>query len=207
MAAACALWLLSGVTAAEEALPQSETHQEAPVAPPAATVDVPLPEGVPEEMRQALPEIPLDDQMRKARDDYHAAIEGLDEEQRAALKALEAEFSATMEADMKILHRSGEMEHCLRSDRFFQVDKNNHVQRFVDWRKTLKEEQRKQQSIHRAKRGRIDYVPQQVMNEYYVYQAKMLMIVGNTLARQQMQAGVFARTDCDDLAQRLRKGE
>jgi len=152
-------------------------------------------------------ELPMDAQMARAKAAYEEATKNLTPEQLEQLKALEAEFSASMESDMRILHRSAEMEHCLTHDGFFKADKNRHVKSFVEWRKKLKDEQAKVWAVHKQKRFRADFVSVRVLNDYYVYQTKMLRLIGMALARQQMASGVFKDTDCEALAKKLAAGE
>lgn len=197
--AVCVFWGAAAAIAAEPAAtpPAQQPAAEAPAAdnsnaaPPAATLQLP----------------PMDAQMRKAKADYEAATKNLTPEQLAALAALEQEFAATIDADMKILFRSAEMEHCLKSDRFFKVDQNVHVTNFMKWRKSIKDAQTKEQTAHRIKRQQYDYVPLKVLNEYYIYQQKMLVMAGKYMVYQQMQNGDYAGTNCDELAARLKSGE
>lgn len=166
---------------------------------PAATAQqqqVPLPQ-----------EPPYDAQMVKAKADYEAAIKNLTPEQLAALEALEKEFAATIETDMKVLFRSAEVDHCLRTDRFFKVDQNIYVPKFLEWRKKLKDEQLKEQTAHRIKRQQYDYVPLKVLNEYYIYQQKLLVMAGKRMVYQQIKSGAYNGTNCDELASRLKSGE
>lgn len=162
---------------------------------------------VPTPAQTPAPELPMDDQMRRAKAAYEAAIENLTPEQLAELSALEARFAASMELDMKIFHRSAEMEHCLTHDGFFKADKNRHVKAFVTWRKGLKDEQTDLWNAHRVERSKVKYVSIVVLNEYYIYQTKMLKMIGRALAHQQMQAGAFKETDCELLAKTLAAGE
>lgn len=161
----------------------------------------------PEQTMAPPKDLPMDTQMIRAKAAYEEATKNLTPEQLEQLKALEAEFSASMESDMRILHRSAEMEHCLTHDGFFKADKNRHVKAFVEWRKKLQDEQAKVWAVHKQKRFRLDFVSVLVLNDYYVYQTKMLKLVGLALARQQMASGVFKDTDCEALAKKLAAGE
>jgi len=174
----------------------------AEVMPPEQT-KVPEPEQTP-----APPtEMPMDAQMIHAKAAYEEAIKNLTPEQLEKLKEMEAEFAASMESDMRILYRSAEMEHCLTHDGFFKADKNRHVKSFVEWRKRLKDEQAKVWAMHKQKRFRVGFVSVRVLNEYYIYQGKVLRMVGLALASQQMASGAFKNTDCDALAKKLAAGE
>lgn len=161
----------------------------------------------PQPAQTPVPELPMDDQMRRAKAGYEEATRNLTPEQLAELAALEAAFAATMETDMKILHRSAEMEHCLTHDGFFKADKNRHVKAFVEWRKAQKDAQEKLWNAHRIERAKARYISIVVLNEYYIYQSKLLRMIGMALARQQMQDGAFKNTDCDLLAKTLAAGE
>jgi hypothetical protein len=145
----------------------------------------------------------MDDHMRRARAAYDDAVKNLTDEQREELKRLDAEFSATMDADMRILHRSAEIEYCLSHDGFFKADRGRHVQGFVEWRDKLREGQKAAQAEHMKKRYKVGFVPAHVLNNYYLYQQKMLSRVGLALVRQQMQQGLYAGTDCELLASKL----
>jgi hypothetical protein len=193
LVAAAVLCTLSPVARAEtppEQMPQTTPHTPAP-----QTEQTPA------------PELPMDDQMRRAKAGYEAATKNLTPEQLAELNALEAQFATSMEVDMKIFHRSAEMEHCLTHDGFFKADKNRHVKAFVEWRKGLKEQQADLWNAHRIERAKAKYISIVVLNEYYIYQTKMLKMIGMALARQQMQAGAFKETDCELLAKTLAAGE
>ena len=196
--AACVFWCAAAVIAAEPVA--AEPAQPAAEAPAAGNQASPRD-------ATALPLPPMDEQMLKAKADYEAATKNLTPEQLAALAALEQEFAATIDADMKILFRSAEMEHCLKNDRFFKVDQNVHVPNFMKWRKSIKDAQTKEQTAHRIKRQQYDYVPLKVLNEYYIYQQKMLVMAGKYMVYQQMQNGDYAGTNCDELAARLKSGE
>jgi len=153
------------------------------------------------------PEMPMDDQMRRAKAAYEEAIKDLTPEQLAELDALKARFVDSMEIDVKIFRRSAEMEHCLTHDGFFKADRNRHVKAFVEWRKGLKDDQTELWNAHRIDRSKAQYISLTVLNEYYIYQHKMLTMVGVVMTRQQMEAGAFKATDCDLLAKTLAAGE
>ncbi|MDP2205426.1 MAG: hypothetical protein Q8K65_03895 [Alphaproteobacteria bacterium] len=181
--------------------PPPEQAQVAPQTSAPEATQIPVPAQTP------APELPMDDQMRRAKAAYEAATKNLTPEQLAELEALEARFAASMEVDMKIFHRSAEMEHCLTHDGFFKADKSRHVKAFVAWRKGLKDEQADLWNAHRVERSKARYISIVVLNEYYIYQGKMLKMIGMALARQQMQAGAFKETDCELLAKTLAAGE
>lgn len=193
---AMALCLGAAAAFAQDTAAPAAPAAESAISAPAAEMAPPAPQ-----------EPPMDAQMRKAKADYEAAIKNLTPEQLEALGALEKEFAATVETDMKILFRSAEMEHCLRTDRFFKVDKDVNVRHFLEWRKGLQEAQTKEQTAHRIKRQQYKYVPLKVLNEYYIYQHKMLVMAGKRMVFQQLQTGAYAATNCDELALRLKTGE
>ncbi len=147
----------------------------------------------------------VDEQTQRGKDEYDAAIKNLTPEQLAELSALEAEFAATMEIDMQIYHRSAEMEHCISHDAFFKADRQN-IKEFVTWRDEMRKVQEKRQNEHKAKRLKIKYVKPYVLNRYYLYQAKMLKMVGAAVAKGAYESGAFKNTDCDDLSKRLKQG-
>ncbi|MFN7113095.1 MAG: hypothetical protein ACK4PK_01915 [Alphaproteobacteria bacterium] len=172
-----------------------------------ARADLAVPEQTAPQITEPAPEMPMDDQMRRAKAAYEEAIKDLTPEQLAELAALEAKFASSIEVDMRIFHRSAEMENCLTHDGFFRADKNRHVKAFVDWRKAQKDEQERLWNAHRVERAKARFISIVVLNEYYIYQAKLLRMVGIALARQQMEAGAFKATDCDLLAKTLAAGE
>lgn len=147
----------------------------------------------------------VDEQTQRGKDDYDAAIKGLTPEQLAELNALEKEFASTMEIDMQIFHRAAEMEHCISSDAFFKADQQN-IKAFVSWRDEMLKVQEKRQNEHKAKRLKIKYVKSYVLNRYYLYQAKMLKMLGAAVAKNAYASGAFKNTNCDDLSKRLKQG-
>ncbi|MBW7911094.1 MAG: hypothetical protein H3C49_07460, partial [Alphaproteobacteria bacterium] len=64
-----------------------------------------------------------------------------------------------------------------------------------------------EQTAHRIKRQQYKYVPLKVLNEYYIYQHKMLVMAGKRMVFQQLQSGAYNATNCDELASRLKSGE
>lgn len=147
----------------------------------------------------------VDPQTQRGKDEYDAAIKNLTPEQLAELGALEKAFAATMEIDMQIFHRAAEMEHCISRDAFFKADQQN-IKAFVAWRDEMLKVQEKRQNEHMAQRLKIKYVKPYVLNRYYVYQAKMLKMLGAAVAKNAYDSGAFKNTDCDDLSKRLKQG-
>lgn len=188
-----------------DALPDTAAGNAAPVQQetPSQAAGAAAPQQPTPEEAAAVEDAFMDEHMRRARATYDNAVKNLTDEQREELKALDAEFSATMDVDMRILHRSAEIEHCLRHDGFFKADRGRHVTGFVEWRDKLREEQKTAQTEHMKKRYKVGFVPAHVLNNYYTYQQKMLQKVGVVLVRQQMQQGLFAGTDCELLASKL----
>lgn len=205
MMLAMALCLGAAAAVAQDTAAPAAPAAEITTAAPAAETATSAP--ATETAAPAPQEPPMDAQMRKAKADYEAAIKNLTPEQLEALGTLEKEFAATVETDMKILFRSAEMEHCLRTDRFFKVDKDVNVRHFLEWRKKLRDAQTKEQTAHRIKRQQYKYVPLKVLNEYYIYQHKMLVMAGKRMVFQQLQSGAYNATNCDELASRLKSGE
>ena len=147
----------------------------------------------------------MDEQMQRGKADYDAALKTLTPEQLAELNAFEKEFASTMEIDMQIYHRAGEMEHCLSSDAFFKADRAN-VKSFVTWRQEMLAIQEKRQNEHKVKRQKIKYMKPYVLHRYYAYQAKMLKMLGAAVAKGAYDSGAFKNTNCDDLSKRLKQG-
>lgn len=186
--------------AAEEAASPAPATQEQ-----AAEAEKPAEASEGAENAQAL-RLPLDDQMRRAKENYDAAVKDLTPEQKAELEALDAEFASTMEIDMQILYRSAEMEHCLTHDNFFKADQKN-IKSFVDWRQEMLKIQEKRQNEHKMKRIKLKYIKPFILDRYYVvYQTKMLKMLGLAVTKNAYESGAFAKTDCDDLALRLKQG-
>lgn len=202
-AIALLLWGTAPIYAAGEAgvaaAPAATQEKPADAAPAENTA--PAAEGQHQGMRFA-----LDDQMRRAKENYDAAVKDLTPAQLAELDALDAEFASTMEIDMQILHRSAEMEHCLTKDAFFRADQKT-IRAFVDWRQEMLKIQEKRQNEHKIKRSKLNYIKPFILDRYYVvYQTRMLKMLGVAVTKNAYESGAFAKTDCDDLTVRLKQG-
>ena len=171
---------------------------------PAATQEAPEVDA-PQQGEENAVRFKVDEPTQRGKDEYDAAIKDLTPAQLAELNALEKEFASTMEIDMQIYHRAAEMEHCISSDAFFKADRQN-IKAFVEWRTEMLAVQEKRQNAHKSKRLQIKYMKPYVLNRYYVYQSKMLKMLGAAVAKNAYDSGAFKNTNCDDLSKRLKQG-
>lgn len=145
-------------------------------------------------------QIEADEQMRNAQANYKAATEKLTAAQQKELVDLEREFAATMAPDMEIMSRGGELEHCLAHDDDFKNNQEVYTKAFTAWRDGVNAEQEKLWAAHRSLRQKIAYVDQSVLDEYYLFQKKLMVQLIGIVTMTARDQGAFEKTDCKSLA-------
>lgn len=145
-------------------------------------------------------QIQSDAQMERASAAYKAATENLGAGQKKELEDLEREFAATMAPDMEIFSKAGELEHCDRTDPAFQAKAETYQKAFVVWRDSMNAEQEKLWEAHKTLRRKISYVDQAVLDDYYLFQQKMMVQLIGLVTMQAHQQGAFATADCAALS-------
>lgn len=147
--------------------------------------------------------IQSDAQMDAASKAYDAAIADLSADQKAELEKLGNEFAGTMEPDMQILSRAAELEHCATHDETFKADGAKHTAAFIRWRDAVNADQEKLWAAHRTLRKKITYIDQAVLDDYYMFQAKLMLQLMGGMTILARENGGFAKTDCAGLAAEL----
>lgn len=147
--------------------------------------------------------ITFDDQMNAASKAYDKAVTSLTAEQRAELEKLNSEFAGTMEPDIQILNRSAELEHCVANDEAFKADAEKHTAAFIRWRDAMNADQDKLWAAHRTLRRKLTYVDQAMLDDYFVFQGKLMLQLIGGVAFIARDNGGFAKTDCAALAAQL----
>lgn len=148
-------------------------------------------------------QIQSDNQMENASEAYKAAMENLSAEQKKELEDLEREFAATMAPDMEIFSKAGELEHCNTTDADFQAKSETYQKAFMTWRDSVNADQEKLWSAHQTLRKKITYVDQAVLDDYYLFQKKLMVQLMALVTMQAQKQGAFAKADCKALAAAL----
>ena len=144
-----------------------------------------------------------DAQMNAASKAYDAAIADLSADQKSELEKLNNEFAGTMDPDMQILNRAAELEHCATHDETFKADAAKHTAAFIQWRDAVNADQEKLWAAHRSLRKEITYIDQAVLDDYYMFQAKLMLQLMGGITMVARENGGFAKTDCAALAVEL----
>lgn len=147
--------------------------------------------------------IKFDDQMNAASKAYDEAVANLTAEQKDELEKLNSEFAGTMEPDIQILNRSAELEHCVANDEAFKAEAEKHTAAFIRWRDAMNADQDKLWAAHRTLRRKLTYLDQAMLDNYYVFQGKLMLQLIGGVAIIARDNGSFAKTDCAALAAAL----
>lgn len=148
-------------------------------------------------------QIEADEQMKNAQANYKSATEGLTDAQKKELTDLEREFASTMAPDMEIMSRGGELEYCTANDAAFKGKEEAYTKAFITWRDGLNAEQDKLWAAHRSLRQKVAYVDQAVLDDYYLFQKKLMVQLIGIVTLSAREQGAFAKTDCKALAAAL----
>jgi hypothetical protein len=141
--------------------------------------------------------------MKNAQANYKAATDSLSDEQKKELTDLEREFAGTMAPDMEIMSRGGELEYCAANDAGFKGKEEGYAQAFAVWRDGVNAEQDKLWAAHRSLRQKITYVDQAVLDDYYLFQKKLMVQLIGIVTMTARDQGAFAKADCTALAAAL----
>jgi hypothetical protein len=148
-------------------------------------------------------QIEADAQMKSAQANYKAATDSLSDEQKKELTDLEREFASTMAPDMEIMSRGGELEYCAANDGSFKGKEEGYAKAFAVWRDGVNAEQDKLWAAHRSLRQKIAYVDQAVLDDYYLFQKKLMVQLIGIVTMTARDQGAFAKADCTALAAAL----
>jgi len=152
-------------------------------------------------------QIEADAQMKTAQANYKAATEALTDAQKKELADLEREFAGTMAPDMEIMSRGGELEHCIAHDAGFKDKQEAYTKAFITWRDGVNAEQDKLWAAHRNLRQRVTYVDQALLDDYYLFQKKLMVQLIGIVTLTARDQGAFEKTDCAALAAALGAAE
>lgn len=148
-------------------------------------------------------QIQTDVQMKTAQANYKAATDSLTDERKKELADLEREFAGTMAPDMEIMSRGGELEYCAANDDGFKGREEDYTKAFAVWRDGVNAEQDKLWAAHRSLREKVAYVDQAVLDDYYLFQKKLMVQLIGIVTMTARDQGAFAKADCKALAAAL----
>lgn len=143
---------------------------------------------------------------QSAGDIYDAHVKDLTDDQKAELAKLEADFMPTMEPDSVILSTAAKLQYCSDTSAEFRARDSEYAAAFIKWRDKVNEWQHTLWEPHLARRSQIDYVPQDVLANYYEYKGKLFLVLGAQLTQVAREAGGFEKVDCAGLGRQLLSG-
>lgn len=137
---------------------------------------------------------------------YDAHVKNLTNEQKAELAKLEADFMPTMEPDSVILGTAAELQYCSDTNAEFRAKDAQYAAAFIKWRDKVNAWQHTLWEPHLARRSQIDYVPQDVLGNYYEHKGKLFLVLRVQLAELARELGGFKKVDCAALGRQLLSG-
>jgi|GEM_PF-2012907 len=183
----------AGTGAAVPAAAVEQAPQEATTAEPATPQNFSI-------------QVPMDAQMKKALADYKAATAGLSAEQTARLTDIERGFSDVMAPSTAVLATSADIKHCLGTDDAFAKKVDSYQQAYVTWRDGQNALHKERWRVHKDARSKIDFVDQDVLDQYYVFRGKVVLYVATAMNQKAAESGAREGLDCAALAQLIDEG-
>jgi TPR repeat protein len=146
----------------------------------------------------------VDPALEKLEKAYKDATKGFSKEQLEALKKQEEAYLKTTNGDIAIISTGLQLKFCSENNEDIKKNLTKYQSEFGVLRNQVQAAQRAHQARLRSIRdSAVPFIDQKILDDHYTYMSKLIIGLGQGMLEASYQKGGFAKTDCQEVAQKL----
>lgn len=146
----------------------------------------------------------VDPALEKLETAYKNATKNFSKEQLEALKKQEEAYLKTTNGDIAIISTGLQLKFCSENNEDIKKNASKYQSEFGVLRNQVQAAQRAHQARLRSIRDSVvPFIDQKILDDHYTYMSKLIVGLGQGMLEASYQKGGFAKTDCQEVAQKL----